>query len=249
MPTYKNFALLYDELMKDAPYDKWIQFTKKILPKKQINHVVDLGCGTGEITIRLAKEFNHVYGIDLSESMLTIAQQKAIAEKVDVTWIEQDIRNLTGFQDVELFISYCDVINYIIDKNDVKRVFENVHRSLTNGGLFIFDFHSMEHVKKNLIDKTFSYTDENIAYIWHCLPTNTPGEMVHDMTFFHKRTQQSTCYERFEEVHYQRTFSMDTYKQLLEDANFTKIEFYSDFSYENTISERKSERIFVVAQK
>lgn len=249
MSIYTNFALLYDELMSNAPYDEWIRFTNHLIGKKNVNKIVDLGCGTGEITIRLAKQYQEVYGVDRSTAMLTIAQQKAFEKNVShIIWIEQDIRKLSGFANIDLFISYCDVINYIVDVKDLQKLFQNIYHRLAEGGLFLFDVHSLEYVKHSLVDHTFTYKDEHVAYIWDCIAGEEEGEMYHDMTFFYRNDYTST-YERFDELHHQRTYDIATYEYLLKRANFKKIEFYSDFSIENSFSETNSERIFIVAEK
>lgn len=249
MSMYVNFALLYDDLMANAPYDKWIEFTQHFIKDKHVKQIVDLGCGTGEITVRLAKDYNSIYGVDLSTTMLSIAQQKAFENNTPhVKWIEQDIRQLSGFSNVDVFISYCDVLNYIVDLNDIERVFNHVYDSLAEGGLFIFDVHSLEHVKQNLIEHTFTYKDDELAYIWHCSSGEHEGEMHHDMTFFY-RNEHNSLYERFDEVHHQRTYSVETYENLLRRANFQKINFYNDFHVDKTFSEQNSERIFIVAEK
>jgi 2-polyprenyl-3-methyl-5-hydroxy-6-metoxy-1,4-benzoquinol methylase len=76
---YQSFAYLYDELMNEAPYGEWMDFfkQKQSLYAPNANSVLDLACGTGEITIRLQEAGFNVTGVDLSEDMLTVAQQKA----------------------------------------------------------------------------------------------------------------------------------------------------------------------------
>lgn len=249
MALYQNFALLYDDLMKDAPYDQWIDFTEHFIKGKHVGKIVDLGCGTGEITVRLAQKYRHVYGVDLSDAMLAIAEQKALERNVPHTmWVKQDIRHLSGFEDVDLCISYCDVINYIVELKDIQSVFINVHRSLNDGGLFIFDVHSLNYVESSLVNRTFAYKDDEIVYIWNCEEGDVEGEMFHDMTFFYKK-DDGPKYERFDELHHQRTYDVETYANLLRKAKFSKIAFYSDFSVEKPFSETDSERIFIVAQK
>ncbi|HZW67669.1 MAG TPA: class I SAM-dependent methyltransferase [Pseudogracilibacillus sp.] len=249
MTSYENFALVYDRLMKNAPYDEWLQFTNHFIKNKQINSVVDLGCGTGEITLRLAEQNRQLFGVDLSADMLSIAEQKAIDLAKQVNWIKQDIRELEGFTNIDLCVSYCDVINYITAEEDLDRVFHHVYESLSDQGIFIFDVHSMEHVNKNLTNQTFTYTAEDVAYIWDCEPGECDGEMYHEMTFFYKNSTKSNTYTRIEESHYQRTFPVETYVDLLTQANFSHIELYGDFSIENEFSEQDSERIFIIARK
>src|SRR5699024_8575446 len=214
MSAYKNFALLYDELMKDAPYNEWIRFTNDILQTRNVSSVVDLGCGTGEIILRLAEDGRELFGVDLSDDMLAIAEQKAIHTNVDVTWIKQDIRSLQGFHDVDLMISYCDVINYITEASDLVNVFSNANKSLAEDGLFIFDVHSLAHVERNLTNRTFTYKDESLAYIWDCFAGDIEGDMYHDMTFFYQAEQNSSLYNRIDEIHHQRTYTVEKYIEL-----------------------------------
>lgn len=249
MTPYQNFASLYDQLMKDAPYEKWVGFTNEIIEHRPVQTIVDLGCGTGEITLRLATPYRRLFGVDFSANMLAIAEQKSLERRAHVTWVKQDIRSLSGFSQVDLVISYCDVINYIVDKADVQRVFKKVYHSLSPNGLFIFDVHSLAHVKNNLQEETFAYTEDDLAYIWHCSSGDHDGEMYHDMTFFYKNRDDDQLYRRIEESHHQRTYPVETYKQMLRNAQFEQIEVHSDFSTDFNFSEETSERIFIIAKK
>src|SRR5690625_1478732 len=105
--AYDHLAEIYDQLMGHVPYDKWVEFTEKIIQKenKTVKSIVDLGCGTGEITIRLAEKGFQLTGVDLSAHMLSHAQQKSTNIK-PIRWINQDIRQLNGFKHVDLFTSY-----------------------------------------------------------------------------------------------------------------------------------------------
>src|SRR5699024_1819314 len=88
----------------------------------ETKNIVDLGCGTGEIAIRLANSGFHITGVDVSSDMLTVAQSKAMQQGVHIPWIHQDMTNLEGFSNTDLFISYCDVMNYITNIDDVTAV-------------------------------------------------------------------------------------------------------------------------------
>lgn len=249
--TYHLFAAIYDQLMEHAPYDKWVLFTEKLINRKSSKgkEIVDLGCGTGEITIRLAHLGYTMTGVDMSTHMLSKASQKAFTNNVHIDWIQQDIRQLEGFTDIDIFISYCDVMNYITDKNELCEVFERIQKSLSSNGLFIFDIHSLYYAQEFLMDRTFADETEALAYIWHCQSGEKMGEMEHFLTFFQKVEENGNNYVRFDEVHHQQTYEINIYEQLLKSCGFTKIEFYSDFSFKNNILEKNSERIFIVAQK
>ena len=246
--VYKQFASIYDELMSHAPYDKWTKFTEDIMEQYNIpvQTIVDLGCGTGELTIRLSKLGYNMIGIDQSNEMLTIAANKALEHSLNIQWLEQDIRKLSGLEDIDLIVSYCDVINYITDSDDVKQVFKRVYNSLKQNGLFIFDFHSIYYAVQNLIGHTYADVSDELTYIWECEQGDREGEMFHYLTFFQS---DNGHYIRFDEVHHQQTYPVHHYQTLLESCGFRKINFYGDFNLENQFSEENSERIFGVAQK
>lgn len=248
--AYHHFAKLYDQLMDHAPYDEWVKFTEEILRKsgKSVKQIVDLGCGTGEITLRLANAGYQLIGVDLSTEMLTLAADKSGRAGKNITWLQQDIRKLTGLKDIEVMISYCDVLNYITTEADVLSVFENVFQSLAADGMFIFDIHSLEYAETRLREQTFTDVEDNLAYIWDCEPGEAIGEMFHYITFF-AENEQNGLYERFDELHHQQVYPTALYVELLKEAGFSKIEIYNDFKVEKPISQKNVERFFIVAQK
>jgi len=246
--VYKQMAYVYDQLMKEAPYDKWLDFTKRAFQQSgnQIKKVADLGCGTGEITGLLAKEGYDMIGIDYSSEMLAYAEQKASAEKLSVQWLHQDLRDLQGLANLDAAISFCDVINYITSEEELATVFKRVADSLKPGGLFLFDIHSLYHVEQNLTNETFADVTDDISYIWFCSEGEVPGEMYHDLTFF---TLEGTTYLRFDECHHQRTYTIRVYEQLLREAGFVSSDVYYDFSFKKQNNKEKAERVFFVAEK
>ena len=79
--SYENFAYYYDSLMDEQFYEDYYQF---ILQHCQFDEVFELGCGTGEMAIRLAKSNKTVYASDISSDMLEVAKQKAIEQQVNL---------------------------------------------------------------------------------------------------------------------------------------------------------------------
>src|SRR5699024_9224628 len=178
---YQNFALVYDQLMEHAPYDQWTSFTIDIVEKynKSVQTIIDIGCGTGEITTRLADQSYHMYGIDLSNDMLAMAMEKSMDKQVDVKWIQQDVTQLTGFNDIDMAISFCDVFNYLQTEEDLLKAFTNINASLREGSLFLFDVHGEAYAKNELMNQTFTDRSEHISYIWDCESGDTEGELIH----------------------------------------------------------------------
>src|SRR5690625_194087 len=146
--AYQEMALLYDQLMVDTPYDKWLTFTKEIIEKsgKNVSVIADLGCGTGEVTIRLAEAGYTLYGVDYSTDMLSHAQQKGSKKNLPIQWLMQDLRELRGSENLDAVVSYCDVMNYIVSEGHLRIVLINRLISLKAAGYFRFALHAMTFV-------------------------------------------------------------------------------------------------------
>jgi len=247
--AYQEMALLYDQLMVDTPYDKWLTFTKEIIEKsgQDVNVIADLGCGTDEITIRLAEAGYTLYGVDYSTDMLSHAQQKGSVKNLPIQWLMQDLRELRGLENLDVVVSYCDVMNYIISEVDLRTVFSNIFHSLKADGLFIFDVHAMNYVEEQMIDHSFTEVTDEIIYIWDCIGSDVAGEMHHDLTFL--SMDEHGKYDRFDEHHHQRTYSIAFYNQLLLEIGFENVNVYGDFCSKTQKVSNEAERIFFVANK
>ncbi|WP_249871037.1 class I SAM-dependent DNA methyltransferase [Oceanobacillus saliphilus] len=246
--AYQKMAYLYDKLMLNAPYAEWITFTEAIIKASDndIVKIADLGCGTGEIATRLAKSGYQMTGVDYSPDMLTYAEHKASEQNLSIQWLQQDLITLNGLTDYDAAISYCDVINYITDPEELKKTFRNIAASLKVGGLFIFDVHSLHHVEQNYINQTFADVTDDASYIWFCAEGEERGEMFHDLTFF---SLEGDKYVRFDEFHHQKTYSIEFYKKLLIESGFENLKLYADFSLKENNIDEKSERIFFLGEK
>ncbi|WP_236560953.1 class I SAM-dependent methyltransferase [Pontibacillus sp. HMF3514] len=248
MMSYGRFAEVYDTLMKDVPYEQWVQFTNRRIKTYCSNagSILDLGAGTGEITIQLSAQGYHVSGVDLSEEMLSIAERKSNLHNQSIQWLKQDITNLEVPGMYDIIVSYCDVLNYITDDQDVQKVFQSVYDSLEPAGLFMFDVHSIGYVEHVLKNQTFGVVYDEVSYIWFCDEGETPHTVHHDLTFFVKNDQN---YERFDEYHTQRTYSVEDYSQWLKEIGFTIQGIHADFADEAGYDELENDRIFFVCQK
>ncbi|ALX50550.1 class I SAM-dependent DNA methyltransferase [Lentibacillus amyloliquefaciens] len=245
--AYKQMADYYDFLMRDAPYDKWHDYTEKMIREtgKSVDTIIDLGCGTGQITTKLAQSGYQMIGVDYSSDMLSFAEQRAGKEKLPIQWLQQDLLTLSGIENQDMAISYCDVLNYITEEDDLRKVFNNIAAALKPGGLFIFDVHSLYHVRHNLMNETFAEVYDDISYIWFCFEGERDGEMYHDLTFFASKGDK---YSRFDELHHQRTYPIEFYERLLNENGFLVQHIAGDFSPGHQI-EADAERFFITAVK
>ena len=246
--SYEQFAYLYDELMKDAPYDQWVSFVKSILVQHEVEaaRLLDLACGTGELSVRFAKQGFEVTGIDLSEDMLSVAQAKAESIGVKIPFFQQNMANLEGQGQFDVIGIFCDSLNYLQSEEEVQSTFSNVYQHLQNNGIFIFDVHSIHKITDVFINQTFALNEEEVSYIWNSFPGEDPNSVEHELSFF-VLDERTGKYDRIDELHFQRTYPIDQYSNWLDAAGFQIIEISADF--EHLEPTKQSERIFFAAKK
>jgi ubiquinone/menaquinone biosynthesis C-methylase UbiE len=243
--AYAHLAAVYDMLMADSPYDQWLDWLERVWEKRgKPRQVIDLGCGTGSIAIPLAKRGYRVTGVDLSAEMLAVAYDKMKREQVQVTWVEQDMRELE-LPAADAVISLCDSLSYLTEEEDVKRTFARVYQHLKPGGTFLFDVHSpykMLHVFGN---QTFTLVEDEVSYIWQCFCDPIRLEVEHQLTFFLR--QPDGLYQRVEEEHWQRAYQPVQMMRWLADAGFVEMEITADFT--GLPPHETSERLFFAARR
>jgi SAM-dependent methyltransferase len=246
--SYEQFAYLYDELMQDAPYDKWVNFVLNRLKEYHIkgNTMLDLACGTGELSVRFAKQGFKVTGVDLSTDMLAVAKAKAESQGVMIPLFEQDMAELEGLGSFDIIGIFCDSLNYLHSEEKVFNTFLKASQCLEKDGVLFFDVHSIFKINELFIDQAFTLCDEQIAYIWNGFPGKYPNSVEHELSFFVQDPADGK-YNRIDEFHEQRTFAIDQYSGWLEEAGFEILEISADF--EEKTPQPDSERIFFMARK
>ena len=206
--AYESFAQVYDEFMEDTPYDQWLEYIKEIFKRHGLinntNIVAELGCGTGNMTTRLAENGFDMIGIDISEEMLAKAIEKTQEKNLDILYLNQDMREFELYGTVDAIVAVCDSINYVIETEDLLEVFKLVNNYLEPKGLFVFDLNTIYKFDKVLGCNSFCETTENSAYTWENY--YDADEKINEFytNFFIK--QENGFYERFEEFHYEKVY-------------------------------------------
>jgi SAM-dependent methyltransferase len=246
--TYGGFAYLYDQLMGDVPYDKWVKITEEFGSKYQVSgrSLLDVACGTGELSCRFAFQGYQVTGVDLSEDMLAVAMAKSEAEGLRIPFIQQNMVDLEVVDQYDFITIFCDSLNYLTSEEEVIQTFEGVAKHLKEDGLFLFDVHSEYKMESIFQDQTFTHIDDNICYIWNCFRGDFPLSVEHELTFFVSE-QSGRKFDRMEESHFQRTYPINQYRSWLQQTGFETLQILGDL--ENHPPSDKSERILFIARK
>lgn len=233
MEQYVSLAGIYDDNI-NMDYPKWASFVKEVFEREKLNirnsRALELGCGSGNMTIELKKMGFDIIGLDISQDMLQIAAEKALSNYMKIMFINQDMTCFQVNRSFKGVFSFCDVINYVTDEEKLLECFKRVYSSLEAGGLFIFDI-SSEHKLKDVIgNNTFTRNEEDMCYIWDNYLEGDLLEMY--ITFFVKQEGGGPLlYKRFDETHVQRAYSVDKILELLRKSGFENIKFYDDYSF------------------
>lgn len=247
--SYCRLADVYDHLMADAPYDQWMQVAVDVWRHAgmQPTRIAELGCGTGSLTRYLLEHGLEVWGVDLSADMLHVAQEKVARSHPDaaVHWLCQDIRDLALDVQVDSVLCFCDTLNYIPDAEGVRRVFAHVYEALAPKGVFLFDVHTPYKIAEVFGDESFTYRDEDVAYIWESTYDLEAEAVEHDLTLFVQ--EQDGLYRRFHELHRQQAYHLDDLTEWLVAAGFEVLSITADFTARSVAED--SERAFFAVRK
>ena len=248
MEAYTSFARVYDTFMDNVPYKEWADYLGKILKEYGIDDglVLDLGCGTGNMTEMLASSGYDMIGVDNAEEMLEIAMEKKVESGHDILYLLQDMREFELYGTVRAVISACDSVNYITDDEDLTEVFRLVNNYLDPEGLFVFDFNTEYKYREILGEQTIAEDREECSFIWDNYYDEEEQINEYDLALFIPEGKDG-LYRKYEEVHYQRAYELELVKELLEKAGMEFVTAYDAFT-KNPVNE-KSERIYVIARE
>lgn len=259
MKAYTSFAHVYDTFMDNIPYKAWSQYLISLLKQYGVCEgiVLDMGCGTGNITGLLAKSGYDMIGIDNSEEMLMTAAQKAMEDGLNILYLEQDMRNFELYGTVSAAVSICDSMNYILEPDELEQVFRLVNNYLDPDGVFIFDLNTEYKYKEVMGDSTIAENRDDCAFIWDNYYDVQTKRNTYELNLFIKDEEEDETEEayddygepfrRFSEIHYQRAYSVEEIKKLLARAGMIFVAAYDAFTMEDVRPD--SERIYIVARE
>ena len=242
---YNRFAYVYDTLIKDVDYKKWVDYYLEIFQRYGLSDAklgLDLGCGTGSITTEFCRRGFEMTGIDLSEDMLMVAREKS--EGQDILYLNQDMCEFELYGTVDFIVSSLDCINYITDKRDLLKVMKLANNYLNPGGLFIFDINTRYKLENIIGDNTFVLEDDDAFCVWQNEYDKKKKMADFYLTFFMKDGEE---YVRFDEEHTERAYEIEEIKEIIRKSGMKLLKVYHDQSFKNP--EKTSERVFFVVKE
>lgn len=257
---YGDFAAVYDKFMDTVPYESWCEFLTELIEKYGVskpkrdaenlldsekNLVVDLGCGTGTLTELLYQRGYDMIGVDNSGEMLNIAMEKKEKSGDEILYLLQDMRELELYSTVGTIISVCDSINYILEEQELQTVFSLVNNYLFPGGIFVFDFNTEYKYREIIGDTTIAENREDCSFIWENYYDPEEELNEYDVTVFVR--EDGELFRKFTENHFQRGYTVEKMKKLVEQAGLTIVEILDSDTRQQVTPQ--TERVCMVARE
>lgn len=231
MNAYKKFGYYYDEVMSSLNYDLWLEFIEQYL--KPNDKILDLACGTATLCTMLKLKGYNPSGLDLSESILEIAQEKMKINHLNFPLYHSDMTNFKFDENFNMITCLFDSVNFLENKIQINKLFDCVYNHLVDNGYFIIDVFSKELLKE------YSNNKINEDYVTFKLDWTTkktsPTSLKHTIRILEDD-------DEFVENYYEYYYDFKDFK----DSRFKIIKISGDF---NDDLQSEDERILIVFQK
>ena len=136
---FENYAIKYDREKFTQGTIGECDFIEKEINYDRNTRILDIGCGTGRHSIELATRGYQVVGIDLSESLLKRAKQKALERNLQIDFQKRDARNLSFFEEFDLVIMICEGAFSLMETDEMNfQILQNAANALKSNGKLIF---------------------------------------------------------------------------------------------------------------
>ncbi|MBQ8208312.1 MAG: class I SAM-dependent methyltransferase [Clostridia bacterium] len=255
---YDVIADVYDKLNADIDYKAWADFAEKAFDRfleKRPEIVLDLACGTGSMTVELAKRGYDMIGVDGSEQMLSVASERAYVNfgeddeyRLPILYLLQDMRSFELYGTVGAVLCCLDSVNYLTGEGDLDKCFAAVHNYLDPDGIFLFDVNTPHKFKNIYGDNAYILEDEIEGSAVYCGWQNSFDEKTGICDFYLTLFSEGEDgkYIREEEHQRERMYSMEEIRKALEKNGFECLGAFSDYSFSE--AEEKDERWYIAAR-
>lgn len=234
-------AQFYDIAVSDWPGEIDFYRAMAIEIKKQGGTILEVGCGTGRVTLRLAHEDVPIVGLDFSPDMLAIARQKSQMFS-NVRWVEGDMRVFDLQEHFDLIIIPGHSFQFMLTPHDQKTCLESIRHHLAIGGKLVVHLNhddpgwlgSLNKGEGTDFELAGEYHQESMGYSvrqWNAWSYEASSQTASVVTAWETIGEDGSVIERWESVkkklHCAFRFEME---HLFARTGFKVEALYGDFS-------------------
>lgn len=241
--VFFRLAPYYDQLVRFIDYSGWVRYLGEIFRRygRRPRSILDLACGTGNITIPLAQKGFKMVGLDRSKEMLDQLESKAAARGIEL--VCADMREFRLSRPVDACICLFDSLNYLLEIEDIERCFSSVRSSLEPGGLFVFDMNTIYSLANYWDDQVSIREFGDVYSIWQNRYDPARHISTLYLTLF---VRQGDGYKRVDEIHKERGYELSEIEAALSRAGFEKSSMYQHLTFDPPTP--STPRVMVVAE-
>ncbi len=243
MSEYNAFAEVYDRLTGNIEYSKRAEFIRTLLKRHGINDeaiVLDLACGTGSLTVELAKHGYDMIGVDSSPMMLSQAQEKMYDNELSMLFLCQDMTDLDLYGTIDAAVCTLDSLNHLETADDIRKTIAKVGLFMNHGGIFIFDVNTIYKHREILGNNTFVYDCDDVYCVWQNQLSEDDSVEISLDIFEYDDGAYFRESENFKEI----ACPIEDYKKWLSDAEFEIIDIYDEMTF-NKLCDTTQRAVFV----
>ena len=246
--SYGIFSEFYDALTANVSYDTVAQVLSSLLTRygKGRGLLLDLACGTGSVSVRLAEKGYEVIGVDLSPEMLSEAQNKAYSAGQNILFLCQDMTALDLYGTVDAAVCTLDGLCHLPNEESVQAALRKVSLFMNPGGVFLFDVNSVYKHRAVLGNNTFVYDTDDVYCVWQNTLLSDGVTVQMDLDFF-EPVSDAGDYVRQSERFTERAYPRETLEAMLKKAGFTVLDVFDGYSEKP--AHNTSERLLFAVRK
>lgn len=233
MRIYEELAKVYDKEWGkfSLSYLKYVEYLKSNYLFEP-TAVLDVACGTGELITELNKLGYTVRGIDISDTMISVAKNRSN----EIDFIVDDMISYKSDRKFDLVICAFDAVNYLLLESQIISTFNLIKEALYEDGYFIFDFNTPTLYR----EKHYGTINRNIDNI----------KFLQELEYNEKENIATTIFDfgnkRIEE-HIQRGYSIEKMDELLSRVGLKVMAKFKDFKF--TPADEMTHKAFYVVMK
>ena len=229
MRAYEALSRVYDRLNGAVDYAAWADLAEAVFARYGVRPalLLDLGCGTGRLSVEFARRGYDVIGVDASPEMLAAAYARKTDEQLpDILFLEQDMRDFELYGTVSAAVSSLDCVNYLVNEGDLDRCFTLVHNYLDPNGIFLFDVNTPYKFEHVYGDNAYILEEGDAFCAWQNSYDPTTRRCRFDLSVFTR--DKGAHYTRADEVQEERCYNRTELTEALTRAGFADIAFFAD---------------------
>ena len=244
--SYDDFSVFYDRLTDNVEYEKRADYFCRLLSLCGVNDgiLLDLGCGTGSMSVLMAEKGFEVIGVDSSVGMLNAAQQKMFESGHQMLLLNQPMQDIDLYGTVDCAICVLDGINHLACADEVKQTFNKVSLFMNKGGAFAFDVNTIHKHRNTLADNAFVYEFDDLFCVWQNNYNHDDNSVEISLDFFE---EEDGVYYRSSENFSEQAYELSDISAWLEEAGFEVIGIYDDLTTDDVKPD--SDRAVFLARK